>query len=227
MTSHRSFTGRRRSAAAIAAAFLLLASACGGGDDDASQVTEPARSDRDETPVEPVVDDDDDATTEVPAPEFALDETPSVPDGFQQVAARCEASIDRRIMPEESASEIATAILDRVSEAGIDSDGIRVELEIEMEMPGFRTPPEHPLPNAAVAALTDASGLRPSVGGWSAACDGGYIARDLGVPCIVFGPGGLNDQAHQANESVGIDELIAAARAYALLALRLIGEETA
>lgn len=147
--------------------------------------------------------------------------------GTSIVAARCEASIDRRIMPEESASEIAAAILDLVSEAGIDSDGIRVELEVEMEMPGFRTPPEHPLPNAAVAALTDASGLRPSVGGWSAACDGGYIARDLGVPCIVFGPGGLNDQAHQANESVGIDELIAAARAYALLALRLIGEETA
>jgi acetylornithine deacetylase len=49
------------------------------------------------------------------------------------------------------------------------------------------------------------------------------MARDVGIPCIVLGPGGINDQAHQPNESVGIDELIIAARAYALLALRLVG----
>lgn len=94
MTSHRSSTGRRRSALATAAAVLLLASSC-GGDDDASEVTEPPRPDREETAAEPVADDDDGAATEVPAPEWALDETPAVADGFRQVDARCDAEDER------------------------------------------------------------------------------------------------------------------------------------
>ena len=61
------------------------------------------------------------------------------------------------------------------------------------------------------------------LGGWTAACDGGFVARDLGVPVVVLGPGSVTDQAHRADESVGIDELIVAARAYALTALRLLG----
>ena len=52
--------------------------------------------------------------------------------------------------------------------------------------------------------------------------DGGFVSRDLGIPAIVLGPGGLNDQAHRPDESVSIHELVTAAKAYALLALRLL-----
>ena len=104
-------------------------------------------------------------------------------------------------------------------EAGIDTDGISVSAEVTMEMPGFRTPEDHPLVSNSVAALADA-GVDSAVRGWTAACDGGFVVRDLGVPAIVMGPGGLNDQAHQVNESVSIAEIVAAARAYALLCLR-------
>jgi acetylornithine deacetylase len=60
------------------------------------------------------------------------------------------------------------------------------------------------------------------LGGWTAACDGGYVARDLGVPVVVLGPGSVTTQAHRADESVAIHELATAARAYALTALRLL-----
>jgi len=143
--------------------------------------------------------------------------------GTSIVAAECSASIDRRLMPGEDAGAIAEALLARVHEAGIDLDGIRVEVTVEMEMPGFRTDAEHPLATAAVEAIADAGGGVLEVGGWTAACEGGFIARDLDIPCIVLGPGGLSDRAHQANESVGVDELLIAARAYALLALRMVG----
>ena len=143
--------------------------------------------------------------------------------GTSIVAAECVASIDRRLMPGEDAQAIADDLLARIREAGIDGDGIEVTLEVEMEMPGFKTDPEHPLVIAGVNAIDDAGGGRIDVGGWTAACDGGFIARDVGVPCIVLGPGGLNDQAHQANESVALVELEVAARAYALLAIRVVG----
>ena len=143
--------------------------------------------------------------------------------GTSIVAADCTATIDRRLMPDEDAQTVVDRLLRTVRETGIDGDGITVNLVVDMEMPGFITDPGHALVVGAVEAVADAGGGRPAVGGWSAACDGGFIARDLGIPCIVLGPGGLNDQAHQANESVSIDELAIAARAYALLALRLVG----
>ena len=139
--------------------------------------------------------------------------------GTSMVAAECTVSLDRRLMPDDDAQLILDRLRAQISEAYIDTDGISVEAAVTMEMPGFRTSEDHPLVSNSVAALADA-GVSSAVTGWTAACDGGFIARDLGVPAIVMGPGGLNDQAHQVNESVSIAELVAAARAYALMCLR-------
>lgn len=139
--------------------------------------------------------------------------------GTSMVAAECTVSLDRRLMPNDDAQLILDRLREQISEARIDTDGISVEAEVTMEMPGFRTPEDHPLVANSVGALADA-GVDSAVTGWTAACDGGFIARDLDVPTIVMGPGGLNDQAHQVNESVSIAELVAAARAYALMCLR-------
>jgi acetylornithine deacetylase len=135
------------------------------------------------------------------------------------VAAECTVSLDRRLLPDDDAQLILDRLRGQISDAGIDTDGISVEAEVTMVMPGFRTAGDHPLVANCVAALADA-GVNSAVTGWTAACDGGFIARDLGIPAIVMGPGGLNDQAHQVNESVSIAELVAAARAYALMCLR-------
>ncbi|UKA61788.1 M20 family metallopeptidase [Arthrobacter sp. FW306-04-A] len=139
--------------------------------------------------------------------------------GTSMVAAECTVSLDRRLMPDEDAQLILDKLRARISEAGIDSDGVSVEAEVTMEMPGFLTPGTHPLVLNSVSSLADV-GVESAINGWTAACDGGFIVRDLGVPAIVMGPGGLNDQAHQVNESVSIAELVAAARAYALMCLR-------
>ncbi|RAM38390.1 M20 family metallopeptidase [Arthrobacter globiformis] len=139
--------------------------------------------------------------------------------GTSMVAAECTVSLDRRLMPDDDAHLILDKLRARISEAGIDSDGITVEATVTMEMPGFRTPESHPLVANAVAALADA-GVTSPISGWTAACDGGFVARDLDMPAIVMGPGGLNDQAHQVNESVSIAEIVAAAKAYALMCLR-------
>lgn len=139
--------------------------------------------------------------------------------GTSMVAAECSVSLDRRLMPDDDVHLILDKLRARISEAGIDSNGISVDVQVTMEMPGFRTPENHPLVANSVASLADA-GVRSAIGGWTAACDGGFMARDFGLPTIVMGPGGLNDQAHQVNESVSIAELTAAARAYALMCLR-------
>ena len=116
---------------------------------------------------------------------------------------------------------IAQDLGDAISAAEIDTDGIGVTLRPTMEMPGFATDEDHPLVRAVAAAVTD-SGATTSIGGWTAACDGGFISRDLGVPTVVMGPGDINGQAHQPDESVSVTELVTAARAYVRAAVSLL-----
>ena len=142
--------------------------------------------------------------------------------GISVVAPGCSLGIDRRLMPDEDPHRIADDLRRAISDRRIDTDGISVDVRVTMEMPGFETEATHPLVTTAVGAVTDA-GADTSVGGWTAACDGGFVSRDLGVPSIVLGPGNINTDAHQPDESVAIADLVIAARAYALAAMRLLG----
>ena len=144
--------------------------------------------------------------------------------GISVVAPNCYLGVDRRLMPGESIAVIAQDLGDAISDAGIDTDGITVTLRPTMEMPGFATDEDHPLVRAVTAAVID-SGAATSIGGWSAACDGGFISRDLGVPTVVMGPGDINGQAHQPDESVSLTELATAARAYVRAAVALLGPD--
>jgi succinyl-diaminopimelate desuccinylase len=137
------------------------------------------------------------------------------------VAPECHLWLDRRLMPGEDPEAILSDVFAAADLAGITGDGISLHGTVTMSMPGFRTPVEHPLV-AAVHGAVRAVGGPDSIGGWSAACDGGFIAQDLGVPTVVMGPGGLHDQAHQVDESVSVDELVLAAQAYVLTALRML-----
>lgn len=141
--------------------------------------------------------------------------------GISVVAPMCRLGIDRRLMPDENPHHIAERLRAAIRESAIDTDGVTVDVRVTMEMPGFATPADHPLVATTVSAVTDA-GRTTSVGGWSAACDGGFVHRDLGIPAIVFGPGDIHAEAHQPDESVLIADLESAARAYALTALRLL-----
>lgn len=141
--------------------------------------------------------------------------------GISVVAPTSYLGIDRRLMPDEDPHAIAETLRKTIRERKIDTDGISVEVRVTMEMPGFATAPDHPLVTVAVGSVTDA-GTATSVGGWSAACDGGFVSRDLGIPSIVLGPGNINTDAHQPDESVAIADLVTAAKAYTLAGLRLL-----
>ena len=93
-----------------------------------------------------------------------------------------------------------------------------------MEIPSFALEPEHDAGAAARSPPSvDAGAPERPVAGWSAACDGGYLMRHAGIPTVVLGPGSVVEQAHRPDESVPVDEVVVAARAYALYAARLLG----
>ncbi|MDN5803581.1 MAG: M20/M25/M40 family metallo-hydrolase, partial [Microlunatus sp.] len=142
--------------------------------------------------------------------------------GTSIVAAQCCVMIDRRVLPEEQPAAVVAAVRTRLAESGLNERDVSWQLRSTMEMPGFETAPSTLLVQVTDAALAAAGGPQRGLGGWSAACDGGFVARDARVPTVVLGPGSITTQAHRPNESVGIAELGIAARAYALAALRLL-----
>jgi acetylornithine deacetylase/succinyl-diaminopimelate desuccinylase family protein len=142
--------------------------------------------------------------------------------GGSIVPAECVIVADRRLLPGESPAAVLDDLRSRVAALRLEDRGLTVDLDMPMEMPAFSTPADAELVRVVEAARVDAGGPDVPLGGWTAACDGGYIARDLDVPVVVLGPGSVTTQAHRADESVPITELVTAARAYALTALRLL-----
>ncbi len=136
--------------------------------------------------------------------------------GTSIVAAEAHLWADRRLMPGEDPEQVLAAFLHRVEAAQVATDGITVTGEVTMQMPGFATAADHPLVRSAVTT-GQALGLEAPVTGWTAACDGGFVDRDLNIPTIVLGPGSINDEAHQVNESVAVADLVRAAEWYGAL----------
>lgn len=151
--------------------------------------------------------------------------------GTSIVAQSCEISIDRRTMPGEDSHDILAQLLDssreRIGRSTFSgAERIRLEGSVAMVMPGFRTMNDAALVETASGALRDL-GHDGTPTGWTAACEGGFIARHHGVPTIILGPGDINNQAHQPDERVLIADLESAARAYVLIALRLSAHASA
>ena len=134
-------------------------------------------------------------------------------------------TVNRRIMPGEQPEAILHDLLDSVngelSVSGLaNASVLKLTGRVVLHMPGFRTDHDSILPSIAQETLADL-GRQSPLTGWTAACEGGFVMDATNAPTIILGAGNLNTQAHQANESVAIDDLVTAARAYALLALRL------
>lgn len=139
------------------------------------------------------------------------------------VPADCRLSVDRRLMPDDDPATVLADIRRRLDGLDLAASGLGVEVEMVMDMPGFATDADDAFVTCVDDALTAAGGPQRPLAGWTAACDGGFVARDTGCPVVVLGPGSVTGQAHRADESVGVDELLVAARTYALAALRLLG----
>lgn len=143
--------------------------------------------------------------------------------GASVVPAECRLEVDRRLLPGERPAEVLAGIEERIDRLGLADRGLSWEVCLPMDMPGFETPAEDPFVVAVDGALADGGGPGLPLGGWTAACDGGFVADAWGLPVVVLGPGSVTGQAHRADESVAVADLVVAARCYALAALRLLG----
>ena len=81
---------------------------------------------------------------------------------------------------------------------------------------------EDPIVTTVRDAAGEVLGRRAQVRGMPYGCDLGLTVNVAGIPTVVYGPGDIRD-AHTADESVSVDELVACARTLALTAMRFCG----
>ncbi|MEU4451235.1 M20 family metallopeptidase [Nocardioides sp. NPDC023903] len=132
------------------------------------------------------------------------------------VAAHCRITADRRLLPGEDASDVRKEVESRLAALDLAGRGLAVEVRMTMDMPGFETAVDDPIVDNVAAALTAAGASSAAPTGWTAACDGGFVAS-AGIPVVVLGPGSVAEQAHRPDESVAVAELVTAAHTYAAL----------
>jgi acetylornithine deacetylase/succinyl-diaminopimelate desuccinylase len=146
------------------------------------------------------------------------------------VAASCELTLDRRSVPGESFATLTAelrALLDEVEREmpGLSATLRRVEGGMAtLEHLALVTAEDHPLAQAAFAARRFVMGgidERPIA--FPAWTDGALLASYGHLPTLVLGPGDLAD-AHSPRESIAVEEIEAAARIYAALAIELVSE---
>ena len=95
------------------------------------------------------------------------------------------------------------------------------ELEWWGEFRHHSLPPEHELVRVMQAAHEAVTGTRAKVCAFPAGADATVLA-EFGVPTLIYGPGEIA-VAHSVDEYVQIDELVLAAKAYALAVMRWCG----
>jgi len=136
------------------------------------------------------------------------------------VPASCEATIDVRIVPGQTAESVKRDLEQIVEEIRKDDPDTNVRVEVGTATPATETSPGNPVVLALTKAIEKVSNLKPTmmgIGGITVA----KVCILVGIPTAVFGPGDAK-MWHVANECIDISELLSGAKIYALTAVELL-----
>lgn len=141
--------------------------------------------------------------------------SPLVPDS-------CRMIIDRRFLIEESLDEVKAEVLAVLEELKAERASFDYRIRDMLEVIPTMTEPDAPVAQSVARAVTRVLEVAPQFVVSPGTYDQKHIDR-IGrlKDCIAYGPGIL-DLAHQADEWVGIDDMLDSAKVMALAALELI-----
>jgi len=128
----------------------------------------------------------------------------------------CRATLDIRTVPGQDHAQVFETVRAAVSEMSGTLPELRFELRVLNDRPPVDTASDHPLLHAAKRAAKQALGHEPPVRAVSYCTDASVLLAGGALPTLLFGPG--DDRlAHQCDERVPVESLVAAARFYAAL----------
>lgn len=139
------------------------------------------------------------------------------------VAESCRLVIDRRFLVEESLEEVKQEIVALLEATVRERPGLAYAIRDVMTFHPTMTDPEAPVVRALDAAIERVLGRPASLIASPGTYDQKHIARIGHLhDCVAYGPGIL-ELAHQPDEFVVIDDMVASAKVMAAAALGLLG----
>ena len=142
--------------------------------------------------------------------------SPCVPD-------HCRLVIDRRFLIEEKLEEVKSEVHALLERLTAERAGFRYQVRDMMEVLPVLTEPTMPVPQAVSSAIRKVLGREAQFICSPGTYDQKHVARIGHLhDCVAYGPGIL-DLAHQPDEFVAIDDLVASAKVMALATLELLG----
>ncbi|MDA8300290.1 MAG: M20/M25/M40 family metallo-hydrolase [Actinomycetota bacterium] len=147
------------------------------------------------------------------------------PEQMNTSPPRASLYLDVRTVPGvDHASLVASVQAEAEALAG--AAGLGASVTVLDDRPPVDTPATDPVVTSLLDAHERVTGTRPALGGVPGTTDGTIITRDAGLPTVVYGPGG-KWIAHQADESVGVEEVGRYARVYAEAAFAYLNRASA
>jgi acetylornithine deacetylase/succinyl-diaminopimelate desuccinylase len=146
------------------------------------------------------------------------------------VAASCVLTADRRSLPGEDFASMRAELEELLGQVAARMPGLHTELRrvpggmATMEHLALETTATEPIAAAAAVARRNVCGAPDDFGAFPAWTDGALLAGFGGIPTIIMGPGDLA-LAHSPRESIEVEQVLEAARLYAVAALEFCGGE--
>jgi succinyl-diaminopimelate desuccinylase len=138
---------------------------------------------------------------------------------------RCKIEMDRRLIPGETREGAVDEVRRHLEAFSRDVEPLRFELRSAGEVAdNINTDPSAPFVGLASRCLTDVTGQKRALTGYSLTSDGRWFSRD-GIPILIFGPGDPAT-AHTSHEHVSVAQLLEAARFLILLAVRWLRSDS-
>ena len=134
------------------------------------------------------------------------------------VPDRCEIEVDRRLNPGERAEQVVEELRGAISRVKETLPWLEAEIIAGPDYLPFEIPNDHELVRAMARAM-EAGGLPSRTSSWPAASDAGFLVHGAGIPCVLFGPGDIEQAAHRPDEWIDLADLDVAQRVFEHLIL--------
>ena len=135
------------------------------------------------------------------------------------VPDRCEIEVDRRLNPGESAEQVVDELQSAIARVKESLPWLEAEVIAGPDYIPFEIPQDHVLARSMSKAMK-AAGLPPRTSSWRAASDAGFLVHGAGIPCVLFGPGDIEQAAHRPDEWIDLEDLDVAQRVFEHLILK-------
>jgi acetylornithine deacetylase/succinyl-diaminopimelate desuccinylase family protein len=139
------------------------------------------------------------------------------------VPDRCSVDIDRRLSPGEDDPDAVLAAFETLArDLQRDDPDTRLEFAVREWTDAAEADPASRIASIARTAVAAVTGRGPDDVGFTGITDARFYVNEASIPAVVLGPGSLS-VAHTADESVSVDELVAAAAVDAMIFADFLG----